>query len=131
MATVKTYKVGKVMIEGTQLKELQTATLAITLASEDLQEIGESWADPIGTGKAWTLSLACKHNPADTAQAALRTEFVSGDGELSAVQSWVDGSSYFSGSGALVGNMTINKSVGPVDTISFELAGKGAISWVP
>jgi len=126
---IKTYKVGKVMVEGTQIHELQTATLTVTLGSEDTQEIGESWADPVGTGRAWTLSLACKHDPADTVQAALRTEMLTGDGLLSAIQMWVDGSSYFSGSGALLTNLPINKSVGPIDTVTFELAGKGALSW--
>jgi len=126
---IKTYKVGKVLVEGTQIRELQSANLTVTIGSEDTQEIGESWADPVGTGKAWTLSLTCKHDPADTVQAALRTEFISGDGGLSAIQSWVDGSSYFSGSGALVTNMVINKSVGPIDTVTFELQGKGALSY--
>ena len=126
---IKTYKVGKVVIEAVQIHELLTATLTLTLGSEDTQEIGESWADPTGLGKAWSTSLTCKSDPADTAQAALRTEFVSGDGVLSATQYWVDGASYFSGSGALVTNMAMGKSVGGIDSVTFEILGKGAISW--
>ena len=126
---IKTYKLGKVLVEGTQIRELQSAALTVTLGSEDTQEIGESWADPVGTGRAWTLSLSCKHDPLDTAQIALRTEFLTGDGQLTAMQMWVDGTAYFSGSGALVTNMAINKAVGPIDTVTFEFAGKGALSY--
>jgi len=126
---IKTYRVGKVLIEASQIFSLDNATLNITMGAGETTGIGEDWRDMVALGKQATLNLTCSYNPSDGAQAMLRTEFMTGDGALSAVQMWEDASHYFAASGMLVTTCNITKTVGSVDKVSFTLEAKGAISY--
>ena len=127
---VKTFRVGKVLIEGTQVFSLSNASLSITLNTGEITSIGNDWRDLTALGRQATLSLTCYYDPTDVAQAALRTEFMTGDGALSAVQMWEDTSHYFAASGMLLTACGLTKAVGAVDQITFTLEAKGALSYV-
>ena len=126
---IKTCRVGKVLIEASQIYSLDNATLNINMGVGETTGIGEDWRDMVALGKAATLNLTCSYNPSDFVQAALRTEFMTGDGAVSAVQMWEDASHYFAASGMLVTTCNITKSVGAVDKASFTLEAKGALAY--
>ena len=126
---IKTFRVGKVLIEGSQIFSLDNAALSITMGAGETTSIGEDWRDLIALGKQATLSLTCSYNPSDPTQAVLRTEFMTGDGAVSAVQMWEDASHYFAASGMLVTTCNITKAVGAIDKVNFTLEAKGAISY--
>lgn len=126
---LKTFRIGKVLIEGSQITSISQAALNITLATGEVTSIGADWRDLVALGRQATLTLTCFYDPTDAVQAALRTEFTTGDGALSAVQMWEDASHYFAASGMLVTSCAITKAVGAVDTFAATLEAKGAISY--
>lgn len=126
---IKTYRVGKVLIEGSQIGNVDNAQLAIDFANAETQAIGTDWRDVTPLGRGASLQLTCSYDPADVPQAAIRTEFISGDGLLSAIQMWEDVSHYFSFSGCMVTTCNIAKTVGGVDKINITLVAKGAVSY--
>jgi hypothetical protein len=126
---IKTFRVGKVLIEATQIANVDNATLNITFAAGDVTAIGMDWRDIVALGRAGTLTLTCSYDPADTAQALIRTEFISGDGYLSAIQMWEDTSHYFAMSGAFVSTCTITKATGGVDKFNATVEARGAIAY--
>ena len=125
---IKTFKVGKMVIDSNELAYLDNMSLNITIESGDTTAIGETWNAVIPLGKSWNVSGTTKYDPADTAQLALMTEFISGDGALADVRVYEDATKYYSGA-AIITAYNVNKAVGAVDTLSITIQGTGALSY--
>lgn len=125
---IKTFKVGKLDIDGNELAYLDNMSLNITIETGETTAIGETWGAAITLGKSWNVSGSTKYDPSDTAQAALRTEFISGDGALASVKVYEDDTVYYSGA-ANITAFNITKAVGAVDTLNITLEGTGALSY--
>jgi hypothetical protein len=130
---VNTFKLGMVKIEGNKIAGLKNGTLTVTHNMESGMVIGDSWESDIILHGQWEVSLECDYDPDDTAQAALRTDFVAGgSGLLQTTVSMYTASSsastYFTGS-AIITGATITRAVGAPDKISFPLKGQGALSY--
>lgn len=125
---IKTFKVGKLQVNSTDVGEVENITLNITIESGDTQPIGTTWAEAIPLGKSWNISGTLKYDPDDTAQAALRAEFISGDGDLADVRYYEDGTKYYSGAGIIL-QFNVVKAVGAVDTLAININGTGALSY--
>ena len=125
---IKTFKVGKLQVDSNDIGEVDNMTLNITLDAGDTTAIGDTWAAFIPLGKGWNVSGTAKYDPADTAQLALLTEFISGDGDLADVRVYEDATKYYSGAGIITA-CNINKAVGAVDTLSITIQGTGALSY--
>ncbi len=126
--SIKTFKIGKLQIDSTDVGEVDNMSLNITIDAGDTTEIGDTWADAIPLGKAWNVSGSLKYDPADTAQLALQTEFISGDGALADVRVYEDATKYYSGAGIITA-FNIVKAVGAVDTLAITIQGTGALSY--
>lgn len=126
--SVKTFKVGKLDIDGNELGFLDNMSLNITMETGDTTSIGDTWAAAIPLGKSWNVSGSTKYDPADTAQLALMTEFISGDGDIAAVKVYEDATKYYSGA-AIITAFNVTKAVGGVDTLSITLQGTGSLSY--
>ena len=125
---IKTFKVGKLQIDSTDVGEVDNMSLNITIDAGDTTEIGDTWATAIPLGKSWNVSGSLKYDPADTAQLALQTEFISGDGALADVRVYEDATKYYSGAGIITA-FNIVKAVGAVDTLAITINGNGALSY--
>jgi len=125
---IKTFKVGKLEINGTELGDLDNMSLNITIEAGDTTAIGDTWAAAIPLGKNWNVSGSTKYDPADTAQLELMTEFISGDGDLAAISVYEDATKYYSGA-AIITSFNVNKAVGAVDTLAITLQGTGSLSY--
>jgi len=125
---VKTFKVGKLDINGNEIGYLDNVSLNITIDAGDVTSVGDTWAAAIPLGKSWEVSGSTKYDPADTAQLELMTEFISGDGDVAAIKVYEDGSKYYSGA-AIITAFNVNKAVGSPDTLSITLQGTGALSY--
>ncbi len=125
---IKTFKVGKLQIDSNDVGEVDNMSLNITIEAGDTQEIGTTWSSAIPLGKAWNVSGSLKYDPLDTAQAALQTEFISGDGALADVRVYEDATKYYSGAGIITA-FNIVKAVGAVDTLAITIMGNGALSY--
>ena len=125
---IKTFKVGKLDINGNALASLNNMALNITIEAGDTTAIGSTWAEAIPLGKNWNVSGSMKYNPADTAQLELMTEFISGDGAVAAVKVYEDDTVYYSGA-AIITAFNVVKGVGAVDTLAITLQGTGALSY--
>ena len=125
---IKTFKVGKLQVDSTDVGEVDNMSLNITIDAGDTTEIGDTWADAIPLGKAWNVSGSLKYDPADTAQLALQTEFISGDGALADVRVYEDATKYYSGAGIITA-YNIVKAVGAVDTLAITIQGNGALGY--
>ena len=125
---IKTFKVGKLQIDSTDVGEVDNMSLNITIDVGDTTEIGDTWATAIPLGKSWNVSGSLKYDPADTAQLALQTEFISGDGALADVRVYEDATKYYSGAGIITA-FNIVKAVGAVDTLAITIQGNGALSY--
>jgi len=125
---IKTFKVGKIKIDANDLGETESATLSIDLDTAEKTQLGESWKSYLALAKSWNLSITMKYNPDDTAQAALRTEFIAGDGDLAAVAMYEDAVKYFHGA-AIITNFAPTKSVNAPDMVSISILGNGALSY--
>ena len=126
--SVKTFKVGKLDINGSELGNLDNMTLNITLGTGVVTAVGDTWDSAIALGKAWDVSGSLKYDPADTAQLALMTEFISGDGDLANIKVYEDGTKYYDGA-AIITAFNVVKGVGAVDTLAITLLGTGALSY--
>lgn len=126
---IKTGRVGKVLIEATQIGNLDNGSLALDFGNQETTPVGADWADLVALVRRATLTLTCSYDPADTATGLVRTEYINGDGYMSAIQIWEDTSHYFSFSGAMVTVCNINKTSGAVDKINITLRAKGAVSY--
>jgi len=125
---VKTFKVGKVSIDTDDMGECDNATLTITFDIGETTELGDTWKEQLALGKSWNLSVSAKYNPANTAQADMRTEFISGDGAIADIRMYEDDTIYFSGA-AVITSYNITKSVNAMDILSMTFEGNGALSY--
>jgi len=125
---IKTFKVGKLEIDGSVLGSLDNISLNITIESGDTTAIGSTWAESIPLGKSWNISGSTKYDPADTAQLALMTEFITGDGDLAVIKVYEDATKYYSGAGIITA-FNVTKAVGGVDTLSITIQGTGALAY--
>ena len=125
---VKTFKVGKLDINGNELAYLDNMNLNITIDAGETTAIGDTWAAVIPLGKSWNVSGSMKYDPADTAQLELMTEFISGDGDVAAIKVYEDGTKYYSGA-AIITAFNVIKGIGAVDTLAITLQGTGALSY--
>jgi len=126
--SVKTFKVGKLEINGSELGSLDNVSLNITIETGDTTSIGSTWAEAIPLGKSWNISGSTKYDPGDTAQLALMVEFMSGDGDLAVIEVYEDASKYYLGAGIITA-FNVTKAVGGVDTLSITIQGTGALSY--
>lgn len=126
---IKTHLVGKLLIEASQIANVDNMTLTMDVGQGETTSIGMGWADVVPLVKRASLQVTCSYDPVDTPQASIRTEFISGDNLMSAIQAWEDTSHYFAMSGCMVTACSLAKSVGGVDKLSFTLLAKGAISY--
>lgn len=127
---IKTYRVGKVLIEGSQIQSLDNASLNIARGMGEVTGIGDDWRDIVALGAQATLSLTCSYNPVDGNQAALRAGVLSGSA-FGSVTMWEDASHYFVASAMLITTCNLTKAVGAVDKINFTLEAKGAVVYLP
>lgn len=125
---IKTFKVGKVKIDANDLGEVDSATLSISLDIAETTELGDSWKSQLPLGKSWNLACSMKYNPDNTAQAALRTEFISGDGDLASVKMYEDAVKYFHGA-AIITAFNVTKAINAPDVVSITIEGNGALSY--
>lgn len=125
---IKTFKVGKLQVDSNDVGETDNFSLNITIDAGDTTAIGDTWAAAIPLGKAWNVSGSCKYDPADTAQLALQTEFISGDGAIADVRVYEDATKYYSGA-AIITAYNIVKAVGAPDTLAITIQGTGALSY--
>ena len=125
---IKTFKVGKIKIDANDLGETESASLSIDLDTAEKTQLGDNWKSHLPLAKSWNLSITMKYNPDNTAQAALRTEFISGDGDLAAVAMYEDAVKYFHGA-AIITNFSPTKTVNAPDMVSISILGNGALSY--
>ena len=125
---IKTYKVGKIKIDGNDLGECDSATLNITLDIGETTEIGDTWKENMALGKSWNLSVSVKHNPDDAAQAAMRGEYMSGDGHVAAVYMYEDNTHYFHGA-AIITSFNITKGVNAIDVLTMTFECNGVLNY--
>ncbi len=125
---IKTFKVGKLDVNGSDMGELDNMSLNITIDTADITEIGDTWAASIALGKSWNVSGTAKYDPSDTVQAALQQEFIAGDGDLASIKVYEDATKYYSGA-AIITAFNITKAVGAVDVLAITLMGTGALSY--
>jgi len=129
---ISTFKVGKVEIEGTSIAAgLISGTVSITHNVEDTHPIGQSWRAGTVLGGEWEASLEMHYDPDDTAQAALRTDFIAGGDSclLTSVVLYEDAASHYFGGSAIITNATVTKAVGSTDKLSVTLRGNGACAY--
>jgi hypothetical protein len=124
---IKTFRVGKLLIEGSQITSIESAQLQVNFAHGVTTPIGADWQDIIALGRDATLNVSCYYDPADACMASIRTEFMTGDGYLSAIQMWEDTSHYFGFSGCMVTTCNVSKTVGAQDKLTFTLVAKGTV----
>lgn len=126
--SIKTAKVGKLQIDSEDVGEVSSMSLNINIDIAETTEIGDTWKTQLSLGKSWDVSGSLLYDPDDTAQAALRTEFISGDGALADVRMYEDGTKYFSGAGVIT-SFSITKGIGAADTVSISITGDGALAY--
>ena len=125
---IKTYVAGKLNVQSAQVANVFEGTLTVNLEEGETKAIGMTWDRPLSMGRGWTLTGSCYYDPADTAQAALRTAFTSGSASLTSVDLWEDASHYFGGS-ALLTNATVSKSVGSPDKLNLSFHGLATLAY--
>ena len=127
---IKKFTVGKVEVNSNVLTGLvENAAPTFTINIGDVTAIGMTWREIISLAKSWSLSLTVKTYPANTAYAAIRTEFMSGDGLITTLNVYEDGTKYFTGS-CYVTQFAPTKSVGNVDSTAITFEGTGTPSYV-
>ena len=127
---ILTHKVGKVKIDANDLGEVDNASLSVTTDMGETTELGNTWKEHLSLGKSWNLSASMKYNPGNTAQAALKTEFISGDCALAAVYMYEDDTNYLTGAG-IITSFNVTKAINAIDTLSITIEGDGALSVGP
>ena len=126
---ISTATVGKVVIGGTTVEDVVSASVSIDTGTADTTALSDSWGDVVATGKKWTLTVTINYDNADTAQAAMRTEWVSGDSVVATVEMWVDATNYLIATAALMSNFALAKSVGGADQLTVTYMGKAPLSY--
>ena len=126
---IKKFTAGKVSVNGDDLTNLvESVTPTVTIDTGETTAIGQTWRDIVSLAKSWSVSLVVKTDPANTAYAAVRTEFESGDGYVTAICVYEDDTKYFTGSGYLT-QFAPTKAVGNVDSTAITFEGTGAITY--
>ena len=125
---IKTFKVGKVMIDAADLGEVTSASLTVTSDVGETTNIGDTWKLNMALGKSWTASVNVLYDPADAAQLALMTEFISGDCEIASVKFYEDAAKYYSGA-VILTSCAVTKGINAVDTLAISFVGDGALSY--
>jgi len=124
---ILTGTVGKIKIDGNDLGEVNNGALAIVIDSAETTELGDTWKTFMPLGKSWTLNASLLYDPTNPAQLALRTEFITGDGDLAAVYMYEDAIDYFLGPGVITGfNKT--KAINAPDAVAITIVGNGALT---
>ena len=125
---IKTFKVGKLTLDSEDIGELSNMSMSITLDVGETTEIGDTWKTNLALGKSWTVSGSLHYDPDDTAQAALRTEFMSGNGEIDQVDVYEDATKYFQGAG-IITSFAVTKAINAPDTLAITIVGNGSLSY--
>ena len=125
---ITTYVAGKLNVEAVQVANVFEGTLSVDVETGDTKCIGLTWDRAIEMGKGWTITGSCYYDPSDTAQAAIRTGFTTGDAHFSAVDLWQSASHYFGGS-ALLTNATVSRGVGSPDKLNLSFHGLAALAY--
>lgn len=126
---ISTATVGKVVIGGTTVEDVVSATIAVETGNADTTALSDTWGDVEPTGKKWNLSVTMNYNNADTAQAAMVTEWHSGDSVVATVEMWVDATNYYIATAGLISNCTLAKSVGGADQLTIAIMGKAPLAY--
>ena len=125
---IKTFKVGKLQVDAADVGEVSSMSMNITIDVAETTEIGDTWKTNLSLGKGWDVSGSLLYDPDDTAQAALRTEFIDGDGALADVRVYEDATKYFSGAGVIT-SFSVTKGIGAADTVAISIQGNGSLSY--
>ena len=125
---IKTFTVGKVLVNTNTLPNVETATPTVTINTGEVTSIGNTWRELVALGKSWSCTIVVKRDPANTAYAAVRTEFMSGDGLVTDLSIYEDATKYFHGS-CYVTQFAPTKSVGNVDSTSITFEGTGLLTY--
>lgn len=125
---ILTSKVGKLKIGDSVLGEVNNASLAVTIDVAETTEIGDTWKTNLSLGKSWTLSASLIYNSDNTGQALMRTEFMTGDGEVTALKMYEDGTKYFQGN-AIITSFNITKGINAADALSVSFVGDSTLSY--
>ena len=126
---IKTFTVGKVLVNANTLSNVETTTPTITINTGETTSIGDTWRKLVATGKSWAVTIVVKKDPSNTAYAAIRTEFLTGDGLITTLSIYEDATKYITGSAYLT-QFAPTKSVGNVDSTSITFEGIGMPSYV-
>ena len=126
---IKTFKVGKLYVDGTDAGEVNSLTLAVTYDIGETTEIGDTWKSQLGLGKSWNLTGSLYYDPDDTVQAALRTDIFTSDGELADVRMYEDGAKYFKGAG-IITSFSVVKAINAADTLAVTIEGNGSLAYL-
>ena len=124
---ILTGTVGKIKIDGNDLGEVNNGALAIVIDSAESTELGDTWKTFIPLGKSWTLNASLLYDPTNAAQLALRTEFITGEGDLAAVYMYEDDTEYFLGPGVIT-DFNITKAINTPDAVAITIVGNGALT---
>ena len=125
---IKTFKVGKIMIGAAELADVQSATLTINADVGETTAIGDTWKGNLALGKSWTATANCLYDPADPAQLALQTEFISGDCDVAAISFYEDAAKFYSGA-AVITSFNVTKGINAIDTVTINFSGNGALAY--
>lgn len=130
--SISTFKIGKLSIGGNDVSDITNAALTISCDPADRTVIGNSWKRAAALAKSWSLQVTCKYDGVATAIAAIRTEYISGDCEISSVEMFMTGattSQYFTGSAGVITGFNLTKSVNSDDQLQFTINGNGALAY--
>ena len=125
---LKTFMVGKVQISSAVMAGVQNASFTINQDVAEVTDIGDTWKVHDTLAKGGTATITVQRNPADTAQAYLRVEMISGDCKVASVAMYEDATKYYKFS-AILNSMTPGKSVNAVDTNTYNLTINGSVSY--
>ena len=125
---ILTSKVGKLQIGDSVLGVVQNATLSVTIDVAETTELGDTWKTNLALGKSWTLAASLLYDSANSGQALMRTEFMTGDGEVTGLKMYEDATKYFSGS-AIITSFGITKGINAADTLSVSFVGDSTLSY--
>ena len=124
---ILTGTVGKVKVDANDLGESSTGTISIVIDTAESTELGDDWKTYIPLAKSWTLNASVLYDPANAAQLALRTEFISGDGNIAILRMYEDDTKYFTGA-AIVTGFSVVKGINAADTVALTFIGNGALA---
>jgi hypothetical protein len=125
---IKKFTEGSLRINAATMKEVVDGTITVTVNQADVTAVGNTWERVLELHKGWELSFTCNYDPADAAQALIRTASWSTNA-LTAIALYEDVSGNYAGSGALVTSFGVTKAVGSPDKLNVTLKGNGALTY--